>query len=165
MPFGLTPKAKAEARGEAKRKSMKPEASCIHALVHVAIICTLAADEVSRPEVFGPPPPPSRQKSLARMLGLPTRHEVRFVAPSQGGYFLEKRGIHAGFEVSQHMRAKVAARASHPRFTEDVEGTLFEHIESTGRVLGKGMAASRRAVIAYVFSDIYGCPPPEEWRG
>jgi hypothetical protein len=52
MPFGLTRKAKAEARGEAKRKSVKRKVSCIDDLGHEPIIRALAADKASTPEVF-----------------------------------------------------------------------------------------------------------------
>ena len=63
--------------------------------------------------------------------------------PRRDGYFLERYGIHAGFEVSR--RAKVATRASHPRFTEDVEGTLRAHRVDRERFGGRnGSLAPRR---------------------
>ena len=86
MPFGKTLKANAEARGEAKRKSMISEASRIHALVRMAIICKIAGEVV--PRLFSPPPPPSRLSPLQQLHSLSTRHEARYIAPSQGRPFL-----------------------------------------------------------------------------
>jgi hypothetical protein len=153
MPFGLTPKAKASARCEAKKKPMKPDAPCTHALLTGQH--RTCRRGISSKGIYYAAAPVEAKITRTGARPLPTRHEVRCTSPSRRAA-ISLRNV-------GYMQVSKPSSTSAPKLQP--ERANFEHIESTGRVLREGIPASRRAALAYVFSDICGCPPPEEWYG